>query len=519
MKLRIFAAFAVVMTMFISSLVCLSGTTEARTVNTAIFTANINTQTENENKVKSDLLTEAGQTVIVNNTGNNLTLGIQFESTAAVDGTLDIITNDALEITVIGNEDDSSDCPLEVGITTIELNCRRLEPEQQVESEPQPDQQYGNEHQTEQEPENETPPGSDVETQPEQETDGDVQTDQETETGEQAEQENVNEPQQEPDSEIQSEEETESDTQSDEENESEIQQEPEGETQSDQENEVETQPEQENEIQQDQENESESQPEQQSTADLSFTVTWTENTEDEQHQTLTAVFVLKGSGESEDPSSGSIACEYGWFCHNIPITLTTDAPEIIKYSNSLSDPPGDFPPFTEYEINGHVTVLYDGGYVKTDEPTTVSIDLSKTGVSNPDQQDEGQNQIFISSAGTTLTLQEAKAPQFAEITYPLVLTDGDGTVILDKYLLESIEPAVRIERLTKDEHNDLTWEETELVLLQVQDDDSVLLTAVNSPAGTYRIEFSWEENGLQLFSLNTVFYVRHQRAGQGGISR
>ena len=517
MKLRTITVLAVVLALVsASAVICLSGMTTARTVNTDIWVARLGT-VKDGGKVASSLLTKQGQTVLVHSTGYNLSLNISFDAAEALEGALEITSDASLEVTVIGGDDNSNYFPLAAGTTTVELNCHRLEPEQEEETETQaePETEYESPAKQEEETETQAEPENEYESPAEQKEETETQAEPETEYESPAEQKEESETQAESESESESqteqESEIESQTETESESESQTEQESESESQTETESESESQTEAESEI--------EPQPEMQISGPR-FTVTWRETTADGQEgEVLTAEFVLTNAPDDEDMPAGHLTSPYTWYCREVGIAVTTDGAAVIAYADTADGEPGAFPPFTRYEINGHSFVLYDGGYIETAGAGTVYIDLSEADVSGLDPQNTEQNQIKISSGGSELIFNEIKAPGSAAADGPLVLTDGAGAVVIDKYLLYTIVPSVTVEQLTTDKNSALKWEANEFVTVQVQDDGSVLLTADHAAAGTYRITFVWEDNGEQIYSLSTEFYVRHQRTGQGGEAR
>ncbi len=207
----------------------------------------------------------------------------------------------------------------------------------------------------------------------------------------------------------------------------------------------------------------------------------------------------------------------------------------------------EFPAMTRYTIgSGRTWVLYDGGTIQIPAQTAFTLDISLTEL-NPkvkpkeeivtyDQsgeqaaaeeedilQTEQQNLVaeaeerpeLVLKAGTnTHNLGYVDVPEAKTVGKPFVITD-DYVVLPIPYLWGNIAPAAATEQL-KQQDGRLVWESVEdMFYIEPTEASNEIKVMKTGPAeaGTYQITISWVEDGMELYSLKTVFYLQYGNAG------
>ena len=245
--------------------------------------------------------------------------------------------------------------------------------------------------------------------------------------------------------------------------------------------------------------------------ELSFTVSFVSEA-----GTLSATFTMATSDYDITPQdeytgvlNGAVTDGTKWYGKDIPVYITLSAAALIKYNYVPGVSDGEFPEGTKYSTDSGTTVLYDGGYIITDDAGVVSIDFSGT---------ETEGVIVLNTGSSEWTLEDEDLPEWSD-QLTLVLTGTEKT-ILTTYAMEDTAPVITVEYLTEDENGEEVWETTYLVICTENNDTGeAVINSYEAPAGTYRVLFEWEYRGRLLYTMERSFFVIYGNGWQGGISR
>lgn len=196
----------------------------------------------------------------------------------------------------------------------------------------------------------------------------------------------------------------------------------------------------------------------------------------------------------------------------------------------------EFPAMTRYTIgNGRPWILYDGGTIRVPGKTAFAVDLSLTEL-NPNhihqQEDEFEEDGNITLLENSQTAEEEKPKlelkagsnthnlEYVEV--PTANAAGTPFVMTDEYVVLQLPyrwgnalPTAEVEQL-KLQDGKLEWVSVnELFKIEsIAVSNEIKVSKIGeADAGTYRITFSWTQNGLVLYSLETAFYLRSGKKG------
>ena len=240
--------------------------------------------------------------------------------------------------------------------------------------------------------------------------------------------------------------------------------------------------------------------------EISFSVVWENDDADEDD--ISATFIINNASPT-GTTPGEITDIIGWYAKGCDLPLIVNGASSIGYTPEGGE--GDnFPPMTRYKTGNMTTVLYDAAHIEIASAGTVFIDLTDT---------DAEGTINITTDVSIATLPEELMMSFGVKDKTLVVCDG-GTSLETPYSWGGVTPELTVERMVIDETDgSVSWETTDKIECDPDDDGVATLFADEAEAGTYKMNIAWKYNGHILFCEEMSFFVRHDSCGQGGYKK
>lgn len=214
-------------------------------------------------------------------------------------------------------------------------------------------------------------------------------------------------------------------------------------------------------------------------------------------KTFSATFVINENNIDENAVGELKYCPVQYH-PTVPITLTNnqDTDTIL----------GDFPPMTKYTVGETSCILYDGGTVKIPAGEKLKLDLSSTQMK--------KDLEFYSFAGAAYTVKYEESPYEADNT-TMIIVDGIDNTLPVSYQWGEITPVITTEHLTAGKEG-LKWNIVDEVTYKEDNSGKIQMILKSPEAGTYRMKALWNEDEITLYQLELPFYVQCGSADQGG---
>lgn len=209
--------------------------------------------------------------------------------------------------------------------------------------------------------------------------------------------------------------------------------------------------------------------------------------------------VRDGTDGDETPN-GEIRSQTEYYSPQYPVVLEITGPAKLRYTSAEND---RFPPLTAFNTGEGWTVLYNGGFIRTEGECMLLLDLSKTGITG---------QLGLRTDATTV-FELTPVDPIDEVSLDGLLVTGEQLWDLNLPAeWGGITPTVSFRRLITGEDDVPLWARTEKIGLIQTERGTLAIDASSAQAGTYKVIIEWINNGFPLYSVESTFFVMHNKA-------